>query len=132
MIEMGNPTWVNLTPHTVNIHKPSGEIVTVEPSGLVMRADPITEEARSIDGIPLIKMRLGTCAVHGSGTLPVDRSTACYLVSLIALRQLEQQLTAPQLLQYFAPDTGPESVVRDSEGRIVGVKRLIVPEVRDA
>ena len=129
---------INLTPHTINICGDAGEAIhSVEPSGEVARVEvtfhpddpvvldsgieiPVAIEGRGLDtrprvvGIPKRKSR-----VNWDGEITGDAEIrTIYLVS----RMVAELAARPDVM---APDTGPESVIRNEAGQIIGVKRLL-------
>jgi hypothetical protein len=111
----------NLTPHPIVIQYPEGTI-TLPPSGVVARVATIEEPAGSmtLDGIevPVVRRRFG--AVEG---LPDDYGPhAPVVVSSLVLEAL--RASGAPTSGVYAPDTGP-TAVRDAEGRIVAVTRLV-------
>lgn len=103
----------NLTPHPVTIVVPGGECLTLPPEGIVPRRETRTRDVGEIDGIPIVQNVLGP--VIG---LPEPEEGVMYIVPFLVASAL------PERDDLLAPDTTPESVVRDEQGRIVGVKRL--------
>lgn len=124
---------INLTPHTIRLfaRTPYGEpdlktFVDIPPSGIVARVETIEEDAGVL---PVTNAPEGS---HGGSYwnalavtrrfgevigLPEDTKEAT-LVSSIVLGAV------PGRPNTFAPDTGP-TAVRDAEGRILGVTRLV-------
>jgi len=113
--------FVNLTPHAIDFYDNDGNhYMTVEPYGAVVRLDEKVEQVGDAAGVPVVRKN--------------------YSISPKTIQLVEHLLeggnmviVSPIMLPYFkgfddvyAPDTGPDSVVRDKEGRIIGVKRLIV------
>jgi hypothetical protein len=80
----------------------------------VARATSNTEVVGEVNGIEVVKSTFGS--VTG---LPEPAEDTIYIVSLLVLQALKGQRT-----DVVGPDTGPESAVRDADGRIVGVKRF--------
>lgn len=103
----------NLTPHSVTIVLPNGESTTLPPEGTVPRRETITQNVGEINGIPVVRNVLGP--VIG---LPEPEEGIMYIVPFLVASAL------PERDDLLAPDTTPASVVRDEQGRIVGVKRL--------
>lgn len=111
--------FINLTPHEIRVYDDSGSSVVkrIEPSGVVARVVPSQTVVDEVDGIKLVKT-----AFSGIEGLPEPREGVLYIVStltLIALQDIREDVIA-------APDTGTDSVVRDSNGDIIGVKRFQV------
>lgn len=99
---------INLTPHPVNI---AGRVIP--PSGTVARVSETAEPAGDVDGIPVVQVSLGTPT-----GLPDPAPDTAYIVSPIVAQ------SARHRADLLCPDTGPDSVIRDANGAIVGVKRL--------
>lgn len=100
---------VNLTPHPITV----GE-KTFSPSGKVARvAMDETDSGEMVAGIPVITREMGE--VTG---LLAERENTIFLVSAMVLAEVHGREDV------FAPDTGP-TAVRDFEGRIQGVTRLV-------
>jgi hypothetical protein len=104
---------INLTPHEITIISEEGDF-RLTPSGEVARATSTTEVVGEVNGIEVVKSTFGS--VTG---LPEPAEDTIYIVSLLVLQALKGQRT-----DVVGPDTGPESAVRDADGRIVGVKRF--------
>jgi hypothetical protein len=108
---------VNLTPHEINI---AG--VTFPPSGTVARVATIQKDAGTLvfDGhtFPVVHNTYGE--VQG---LPDPQPGTVYLVSALVLSALEAQGIYRD--DVFAPDTGPQGVIRGPDGQIQGVRRLV-------
>lgn len=120
---------LNLTPHEIVVGDRK-----FPPSGTVARVSSAAEPRESYDGIPVVHTTYGQIA-----GLPVT-SDVPVLVSLVVLAALDRHVATDReaneigvtvplrgLYPYriLCPDTGPDSVVRDSAGKITGVKRLM-------
>jgi hypothetical protein len=110
----------NLTPHPIVLHSPEGT-VTLPPSGVTARVATVEEPAGSvvIDGVeaPVIRRSFG--AVQGLGDYGPH---APVVVSSLVLEALKA--SGASTSGVYAPDTGP-TAVRDAEGRIIAVTRLV-------
>jgi hypothetical protein len=110
----------NLTPHPIVVRTPEGTVI-LPPSGVVARVATVEEPAGSVtlDGVqvPVVRRRFG--AVEGLGDYGPDRPVVVSSLVLEALRASGAPTSG-----VYAPDTGP-SAVRDAEGRIVAVTRLV-------
>jgi hypothetical protein len=110
----------NLTPHPIQISTPEGTL-TLPPSGVIARVATIEEPAGSVvlNGIevPVVRRRFG--AVEGLGDYGPDRPVVVSALVLEALRASGASTSG-----VYAPDTG-STAVRDAEGRIVAVTRLV-------
>lgn len=108
---------VNLTPHEVVVYDLMGREVVLRllPSGSVARATEQTVQHGDVMGVPVVKTTMGdvTGVSHGHGS---------FIVSALVGQKLADQIKRA----VYSPDTGPESVVRDPQGKILGVRRLRV------
>ena len=116
---------VNLTPHDVVVFLPDGSKKVYSRSGTVARVRTRAEPMGEVDGVPTVQIEYGE--IEG---LPDQPDGNYYIVSILVL-QAAERLEHPLLPWLLAPDTGPESAVRDEQGRIVGVKRFVVAGWRD-
>jgi len=106
--------FVNLTPHEIVVVGENKEVKTVIlPSGEIARVKIKQEFTTTVEGIPVVK----TIFYEVEG-LPEPQSDTIYIVSSLVAQAV------PHREDVVAPDTSPEGVVRDSEGRIIGVKRF--------
>lgn len=101
---------VNLTPHVLNIHTPSG-VVSLPPSGQVARCSSVTSPLGEVDGVPVVSTGFGP--VVG---LPEAATGTTYVVSALVA-------TAARRGDVLSPG----ELVRDAEGRPVGCKGLSRP-----
>jgi hypothetical protein len=111
--------FVNLTAHEIVIYDEEGKnvILRIPPSGKIARVATDSRVIGRIDNIPIRKTFYGE--VIG---LPDPRPGTIYLVSTVLLMALKEKgINRPDVL---APDTTSDSVIRDPEGRIIGVKYL--------
>ena len=104
---------INLTPHDINIVTDSKTII-IEKSGKVVRVLEKCEETTAIDNIPVVIKKYTEIV-----DLPEPTKDVIYLVSIIVLQQIKGRKDC------YTPDTGPDSVIRNESGQIIGVKRLI-------
>lgn len=105
-------TVVNLTPHSINVQD-----VEYIPSGVVARVTTIqTPCPCPLPGVTANRQIPG--AIIG---LPAPQNGVILLVSLMVLAAL----AGSGRTDVFAPDTGPDSVIRDANGRIIGVQALV-------
>lgn len=105
---------VNCTPHVITLIGKDGESTTFAPSGLVPRVAVTLEP---VDGpLPMVRTHYG--AVDG---LPRPSPNTLYIVSNVVLAALSG--SRPDVI---APDTGPQSAIRDEAGQIIGVRNFRV------
>jgi len=116
---------INLTPHEiiiVNEGCPSKVADRTElqqyvidrfpPSGLVARVKADRVKIGEYNGIPVFKTVFG--GVEG---LPAPERGVIYIVSTLVLQALKGKRN-----DVVAPDTSPQSAVRDESGKIIAVK----------
>ena len=100
-------TFINLTPHALNIHTPDG-VVNLAPSGEVARVSSSSEVAGFLGDIPLFRTTLGE--VTG---LPAPEEGVALIVSgMVAAASPRKDVFSPG------------DLVRDDGGRPVGCKGL--------
>ena len=114
---------MNLTPHPCVVFDDQGknEIARIAPSGQVARVKTTATVAGAVSAagneIPVVETVYGS--VEG---LPEPQDGTFYICSVLVVTALRMQgISRPDVV---APDTGPDSVVRDGEGKIAGVKRF--------
>ena len=108
---------VNLTPHAIVLRGVDGD-VTVPPSGTVARVStvPGVDSGDSAGGVPIFTSP-SFGEVEG---LPAPSTDTMYIVSALVLARCAGRTDV------LGPGTGPQDgAVRDVEGRIVAVTRLI-------
>ena len=120
---------VNLTPHPITICDDNcSPVLTLPPSGMVARVKQERRLAKVLQVIqrlddevtmdvvmvPVVEATYGE--VEG---LPGPKRGVVYVVSSVVLEALKGQRD-----DVVAPDTGPGSVCRDENGRIIGVRFL--------
>ena len=107
---------INLTPHEIIIVSEDGEeIMRIPPSGQVARVSVKSEVVGEINGVKVRKVVYGDIV-----GLPEPRENTFYVVSTIVLLALREKGIYRRDL--IAPDTNPDSVIRDPQGRVIGVK----------
>lgn len=100
--------YINLTPHTLNIIKADGEILTLPPSGTQARIEETYMSAGSQDGIEIFFGQLGEIV-----GLPEDEENVIFVVpKLVAQKACRRNVYSPGRL------------VRDEEGRPIGCRGL--------
>lgn len=108
----------NLTPHEIVIFVGEEKLV-VPASGEVLRlAEEVIDRGLTDEGIPIVSK------IYSISELPPEIDGINYIVSGIVLPYIPQNRG-----DFSAPDTGNGSVVRDSDGRIIAVRRLISSQI---
>lgn len=116
---------INLTPHPITVLDNNGNpIATIPPSGVVARVSQSRVPMGTLEyegkKIPLVRTTYGD--VQGLPETP--EPDTYYIVSTIVAWALQGNTVWHGHL--LVPDTGPGSAIRDNNGRIVGVKYLIL------
>ena len=109
---------VNLTSHDVNVFNEAGDsLLHSFPSAgearVAVTSEPLEPIQTDTLSVPVMERQFGD--VEG---LPAPAKDTLYIVSSLVMAQV------PLRDDVLAPDTGPGSVIRDKDGRIVGVRRL--------
>ena len=102
---------VNLTPHAVTIVLPSGDTVTLPPSGTVARCSTSSEVVGEVNGIPVSRVSYGE--VVG---LPEATEGVIFIVSALVRSAVPHRKDV----------ASPGDLVRDAAGAVVGCKGLVV------
>ncbi len=103
--------FINLTPHTIDIHHSTGEITHVPPSGEVARCAEERMVVRTIGTISVEK------AVYGEVTgLPDSEEGTIYIMSMRAAQGVSGRNDVVL----------PGEAIRDKDGKIVGCRGLSV------
>lgn len=113
---------LNLNKHAVNIVKADGNVITIEPSGTEVRVS-VTQEVIGTHEQIGVNIAVPTYGeIENMPTLEEAKQAGGVLVSGLVLSRLGQEWHNVA----YAPDTNPNSVVRDEEtGKIIGVKQLV-------
>tara|TARA_Y100000310_G_scaffold329337_1_gene398974 strand:+ start:351 stop:710 length:360 start_codon:yes stop_codon:yes gene_type:complete len=98
---------INLTPHDLEIHTPSGVLLVVR-SGFVARFDDEIVKEEEILGIPMTSVRAGE--IVGIGKAWPGKV-------LITSRSIAAHLRRPDVVS-------PGPLIRDEEGRVIGCRGL--------
>jgi hypothetical protein len=101
---------LNLTPHTITIRTPSGDVVTIPPSGQVARVSTAETVVGIRLGVPVVERKF----FEVEGLPPEGRPC---LVSALVLS------ACPGRQGVYAPDSGP-TAIREN-GQVVAVTRLV-------
>jgi hypothetical protein len=119
-MKLENVNFVNLTPHEVVVYA-DGSVLRIPPSGRVARVTTKEVLVGTVSGVPVFKVDYGE--VEG---LPEPKENTIYIVSLLVLQALRAR--GVERNDVVAPNSGPgpHGAVRDSEGRIIGVRSFIV------
>jgi len=125
-VEVFGLKWLNLTPHDINVYTSDNKLYfTVPRSGLVARLEEETEHVGQFVGVPVVRKRYKGVSVNGRSIEDVIEEVKpdMVIVSVLCLPALPMKIGTAFIV---APDTGPDSAVRNEKGQIVGVKRFMV------
>lgn len=100
---------INLTPHPINIMDEKGVYNTIVPTLPSARCFTKSVEAGFHDGVPLTRKEYGEVK-----DLPEPVYGTVYIVSMLVRQRSPARLDL----------TSPGTIVRDSEGKIIGCKTL--------
>ena len=112
---------INLTPHPLVLISESGEVII--PSSGAARLSQSEEVCGQIGDVPVV------CTQYGELQLPdVDIAGKYVVVSQLVAQGAADQLLARGAKAVLVPNTGPtpNGAVRDEQGRIKGVRSLIL------
>lgn len=109
---------INLTPHSLNLYTADG-VVELPVSGQLARVRSTSVFVVEAGGMPVYETTFSD--IEG---LPEPQEGVHYVTSNLVLKALKTAgISRPDVL---APGTGPnDGPIRDQNGRIVGVTRLI-------
>ena len=110
---------INLTPHELTLIGEAEKIIgRIAPTGQVARVKTLATEVGQVvvDGhtVPIVATTYGEVE-----NLPEPQEDTTYVVSILVVQALGGRRS-----DVVAPDTGPQSVVRDALGQIKGVRRF--------
>jgi hypothetical protein len=116
MMEVG-VKLINLTPHEVVVYDQTGQniVLRIPPSGKVARVSVSTETVGEINGVAVRKTTYGDIQ-----DLPDPQPGVIYVVSTLVLIALKDKGIIRT--DIVSPDTNPDSALRDTSGKIIGVK----------
>lgn len=102
---------LNCTPHTINICDASGNKIQDYPTYRVARVETEMEVVGNGNGIPIKRVKY-----KEAEWLPQKTENTLYIVSMVVAQ------ACPEREDFICPNTAPNEVVRDDEGKIIGVK----------
>jgi len=108
-----NTKFINLTPHSITLMGDGKVIRDFPPSGKVARVSSNVELMDPIDGVPTVRTSHGRVE-----DLPIPINGVVYIVSSLVLSCILGRNDV------ISPDTGPQSVVRNAKGHVIGVNRF--------
>ena len=126
---------LNLTPHDITVFKENGEKVVIPSSGTLRLAEEVlgTEEVEGVECVRKrftgvdIELREGITADGVRVIVVSGISGMMFALSSEFRSELFRKIGGE--VSIIAPDTGPQSVIKDEKGRIVGVRRFCRYEV---
>lgn len=120
-------TLVNLTPHVVVLRGPQGDVtLPPDPRGPARLVGGTSEEIAA-DGFPVpVTIQSGPTSVVGLPPRSIDGPEGAEEEWFLVSRAVLDSALVAERSDLLAPGTGPEDgAVRDPEGRIVAVTRLV-------
>jgi len=115
---------INLTPHELNVCDSEGKIILSIPPAKDVAIPRVQTYSRIVGEIEVDGVRIPVRrVVYGDvENIPPEREGTIYVVStLVTLALREKGVERRDLL---SPDTNADSVIRDSSGRVLGVRYL--------
>ena len=113
-------TYINSTPHSINVYNTDGVQLFVLPPALDIRASSQETVVSCESGVLVVEQVLGEPVIkdmNGTPLMVEDLPATGLVVSMIAAAALRAYGFTGELL---TPNTAPSRVIRDSEGRILG------------
>jgi hypothetical protein len=121
-----NVRIINLTPHQLNIYDPSGEAVILSipppPAGTPIPRVSIRAETVGTINVNGISIPVRKIVYGDVENLPQPEEDTIYVVSTFVILALKEK--GIERKDLLSPDTNPDSVIRDKDGRVLGVKYL--------
>lgn len=128
---------INLTPHKITVYPLTDDFAREFLSQGVIRVKTLHQQIQTIQGIPIRRTTYSKTFTLGDREFTEEElisylsekyGNACIIVSLPVLQALSSyKFSTPKgTLLFTAPDTSPDSVVRDENGRVIGVKAFTV------
>lgn len=112
--------FINLTPHEVIIVNDNNKVVLrIPPSGQQLRLSSKSILVASLEGIPVYKTEFDLNTNEVLKLIQSYDEDTYFIVSTILLQTLKENGIRGN---FIAPNTNPEFVVRDAQGKIIGVK----------
>ena len=105
--------FINLTPHSLNVQKEDGSLLTVPPSGTVARVKAETEVVGKIEAVAITRQKFAD-EIDG---VPAQKEGRYYIVSRLAAQALKEAGRAEDILV-------PGPAIRNGEGQSVGCDGL--------
>lgn len=119
-----------MTPHPVTVIRADGSEVTYPPSGEVLRAIAAPQDpVECTDGLTVVAPPRYTGVSHpppAPGARVIASAIACEAAMASVTEEEEFEGSGWAGVWLVSPDTGPESAVRDEQGRIRAVRRLVL------
>ena len=116
---------INLTPHELNIYDSEGKIILSIPpkeDTPIPRVSIKSEVVGTIEAVEGVRIPVRRVVYGDVENIPPEREGTIYVVStLVTLALREKGVERRDLL---SPDTNADSVIRDSSGRVLGVRYL--------
>lgn len=112
----------NLCPHAMHLYAAETKVLTIEPEPEPLRCAMVPGLKEIKNGLPY--EWVGSYGLSDSDVVRASHMSAI-IVSDIAARALVNQLPKDCETSVFVPDSGPDSVVRNDRGEIIGVRQFL-------
>ena len=116
---------VNLTPHSIKLYANSGTITMFPPRGKVIRLQSIEQQSESVtingDSVPISSPPCFEPVIYW----PMMKDCHAVLVSMPVGQIIQRNPEFGPPYEVWGPDTGPDHVVRDEDGCILGTTQFI-------
>lgn len=106
--------FVNLTPHSINILKKDGSILTITPSGKVARVAVGEGEVIEVEGVEVVATETGE--LEGLEGLVVEEGAV--LITSLAAKEATRAAFPHALV------TSPRALIRGADGQPIGCQGL--------
>jgi hypothetical protein len=122
---MGKVKLVNLTPHELNVYNSEGKVILSlppPPEGTPIPRVSIKSEVVGTINIDGVEVPIRKVVYGDVENLPQPEEDTIYVVSTFVILALKEK--GIERKDLLSPDTNPDSVIRDKDGRVLGVKYL--------
>ena len=107
--------FINLTSHSIDIYRDNRKVLSIEPSGVILRVPIVKSRNTTINSFPLYTIK------YKLPNLPKPEKNTYYIVSTTVLQVMK--INGIHRDDIIAPDT--DEPVRDRNGKIIGVKGFV-------
>lgn len=123
------PKFVNLTSQDISVYTESGEVLKFPSMGEAICVTVYSPESYKLKSIGKIRITSRREYVAVTGIPKFDTPTNVIVSPTVGefvyQRKFQYKSTFPNIT-WYVPDTSPEQVVRDNQGREIGVNALVL------